>query len=88
VGALLDVLLAVVWSVLHALVFLPGAIVTAIRTDVAWVQAVSHWPSEERYLWKTNRADAPTVRAAAIEFLSSGGSPQLARAELVEHAQG
>ena len=52
---------------LIVLVQLPGALLTALRSDDAWVEAASYWPHEERYLWRTSRGDAPAVRAAVIE---------------------
>jgi hypothetical protein len=66
------------------LVELPLAVGRAAFSDTAWVEAVSHWPDEERYLWRTTRADAPGVRAYVAATLSTGGDLRPPRAELVE----
>ena len=66
------------------LVELPLAIGRAAFNETAWVEAVSHWPNEQRYLWRTTRADAPGVRAHVAAALASGGELRPPRAELVE----
>jgi hypothetical protein len=68
-----------------AIVEMPFAVYRALRSDVAWVEATTEWPREERFLWRTTRADVPTVHAAVVELLASGGTPSAPRAELVEH---
>jgi hypothetical protein len=67
-----------------AVVELPLAVVRAVFSRSLWIEAASHWPSEGRYLWRTNRADAPGVRASVAAQLSAGEVPRPARAELVE----
>jgi hypothetical protein len=68
-----------------AIVELPVAVGRAAFSDTAWVEAVSHFPGEERYLWKTTRADVPGVSAAVASQLSAGEHVRPDRAELVEH---
>jgi hypothetical protein len=67
-----------------ALVELPIAIARAAFSDTAWVEAVSYWPRETRYLWRTTRADASGVRAYVAAHLPAGGELRPARAELVQ----
>ena len=68
-----------------ALVEIPVAAVRALGSDVAWVEAATHFPAEERMLWRTTRADMKDVRAAVAAQLSNGEPPRPPRAELVEH---
>jgi hypothetical protein len=63
---------------------LPLSIGRAVFSETAWVEAVSHWPNERRYLWRTTRADGPGVRAYVAATLPSGGELRPPRAELVE----
>jgi hypothetical protein len=67
-----------------ALVELPLAVARAAFSDTAWVEAVSYWPHETRYLWRTTRADAPGVRAYVAAHLPDGHDLRPARAELVQ----
>lgn len=62
----------------------PLAVARAIFSKTIWVEAVSHFPREERYLWRTTRPDAPTVHASVAASLSTGETPNPARAQLVE----
>jgi hypothetical protein len=68
-----------------ALVELPRSLARAAFSDTAWVEAACHYPGEERYLWRTTRADADGVRAAVAAQLSAGEHLRPTRAELVEH---
>jgi hypothetical protein len=68
-----------------ALVELPVAVVRGLFSSTAWVEAASHYPREERVLWRTSRTDAAAVRAEVAAQLSSGTQPRPARAEFVEH---
>jgi hypothetical protein len=67
-----------------AVLELPLAVARGAFSDTAWVEATSHWPREERLLWRTSRADAPGVHAAVAARLSAGEMLNPARAELVE----
>jgi len=67
-----------------AIVEFPLAAVRSLASDVAWVEAATHFPAEERYLWRTTRADAKDVRAAVAAQLSNGEPLRPTRAELVE----
>jgi hypothetical protein len=67
-----------------AIVEFPLAVGRAAFSRTVWVEAASHWPREERLLWRTSRADAPGVHAAVAAQLSAGEIVRPARAELVE----
>jgi hypothetical protein len=67
-----------------AIVEVPIAVGRGLLSSTVWVEAVSHWPREQSYLWRTTRADAPGVRADVAGHLSSGTFPRPARAALVE----
>lgn len=69
-----------------AILELPAAIWRGLTSGTVWIEAASHWPAEERYLWRTTRADAPGVHAAVAAQLSAGHAPGPARAEFVEHS--
>lgn len=71
-----------------ALFELPVAIVRGLLSSSVWVEAATHFPVEERYLWRTTAEDADSVLAAAAAQLSNGQAPAPARAEFVEHVQG
>jgi hypothetical protein len=67
-----------------AIVELPAAFVRGLFSRTIWVEAASHWPREQHYLWRTTRTDAPGVRADVAGQLSAGTFPRPARAELLE----
>ncbi len=71
-----------------ALVELPMALARAAFSNTVWVEAASHFPTEERYLWRTTREDAEGVKAAVAAQLSTGEHLRPPRAELVEHLGG
>lgn len=67
-----------------ALVELPVAVARAAFSETAWVEAASYWPNDKRFLWRTTRADAASVRAYVAAHIPEGGDPRPSRAELVE----
>jgi len=67
-----------------AVVEFPIAVGRAVFSCTVWVEAASQWPREERLLWRTNRADAPGVRASVAGQLAAGEAPRPTRAELIE----
>lgn len=69
-----------------AIVEFPFAVGRALFSRTVWVEAATHWPREERFLWRTSRADAPGVRASVAAQLSAGELPKPERADLVERA--
>jgi hypothetical protein len=67
-----------------AVVELPVAVARSIGSDTRWVEAATHFPREERLLWRTTRADVTTVYASVASMLASGERLQPLHAELVE----
>lgn len=84
VGIVITIVTAPTVGLLCALVEYPLAVLRGLRSDVAYVEAESYYPNDQRWLWQTTRADRPTVEAAVAEALSSGRPGQVPRAQLVE----
>lgn len=66
------------------IVELPIALGRAVVTRDRWVEAASHYPTEQWALWRTPREDAPTVAAMVAAQLAAGEPVRPARAEFIE----
>jgi hypothetical protein len=63
---------------------LPFALGRAVGARERWVEATSHYPTEQRVLWRTPREDAPAVAAMIAAQLAAGELLSPSRAELIE----